>query len=457
MTIDNLPQPDVTLFLDRDGVIQRAALAATIPDEGLDAWVGRPWTETVGPDGGENLRRLVEDARVSGVSAFRQVTQRFPSGLALPIEYTAVRLGGQAGLVAIGRSLQAVTELQSRLVEAQQAMERDYWKLREVETRYRLLFRSSTEAVLLLRSGNLNILELNPAAAQALSVGSQRRETLVGKEFPAVLLPAERDAFQAMLNRVTEEGSAPGILLHLGSDRTAWIVRGSLLSSESGAIYLLQFTPTGSEPAYRDGVGRVPWQDLMERFPDGFVITDRAGLILRANRGCLDLIQMPTETSVVHETLGRWLGRPGADLTVLLANVQRLGAVRLFSTMLHGELGSETEVEISAAGNAETDPDFICVLIRDVGRRLTPRRNRDRLGDRLSALTGQIGKSALRTLVDETVSLVERYYIEEALKQTGGNRTATAELLGLSRQSLYVKLNRYGLDTDAMKHPNGND
>jgi DNA-binding NtrC family response regulator len=48
--------------------------------------------------------------------------------------------------------------------------------------------------------------------------------------------------------------------------------------------------------------------------------------------------------------------------------------------------------------------------------------------------------------VRDTVGAVERHYIEAALELTGGNRTAAAELLGLSRQSLYSKLDRYGLD-----------
>jgi DNA-binding NtrC family response regulator len=41
---------------------------------------------------------------------------------------------------------------------------------------------------------------------------------------------------------------------------------------------------------------------------------------------------------------------------------------------------------------------------------------------------------------------VERHYIEAALKLTEGNRTAAAEMLGISRQSLYMKLDRYGID-----------
>ena len=55
-------------------------------------------------------------------------------------------------------------------------------------------------------------------------------------------------------------------------------------------------------------------------------------------------------------------------------------------------------------------------------------------------------KAKLRKLVKNTVSIVEQHYVKEALGLAKGNRTATAELLGLSRQSLYAKLNRYGLD-----------
>jgi len=48
--------------------------------------------------------------------------------------------------------------------------------------------------------------------------------------------------------------------------------------------------------------------------------------------------------------------------------------------------------------------------------------------------------------VKETVGAVERHYVKEALELANGNRTAAAEILGLSRQSLYTKLNRYELD-----------
>jgi len=66
----------------------------------------------------------------------------------------------------------------------------------------------------------------------------------------------------------------------------------------------------------------------------------------------------------------------------------------------------------------------------------------------LQMLTGRLGEVSLKVLVSETVGVLERHYIEAALVNTEGNRSAAAKMLGLSRQSLYVKLSRYGIGTD---------
>jgi DNA-binding NtrC family response regulator len=51
----------------------------------------------------------------------------------------------------------------------------------------------------------------------------------------------------------------------------------------------------------------------------------------------------------------------------------------------------------------------------------------------------------LKDLVRETTDLVERLCIEAALELTKDNRASAAEILGLSRQSLYSKLHRFKL------------
>jgi len=84
--------------------------------------------------------------------------------------------------------------------------------------------------------------------------------------------------------------------------------------------------------------------------------------------------------------------------------------------------------------------------IRDVSRRLpaTPQRQ-GALPQSLEHLTELIGRVALKDQVREATDVIERLCIEAALELTGDNRASAAEVLGLSRQSLYVKLRRYGL------------
>ena len=81
-----------------------------------------------------------------------------------------------------------------------------------------------------------------------------------------------------------------------------------------------------------------------------------------------------------------------------------------------------------------------------MGRRLAlgPRGARD-LTRAVEQLTALVGRVSLKNLVRDTTDLVERHFIEAALETTGDNRTSAAEVLGVSRQSLYVKLRRYQL------------
>ncbi|HSO07728.1 MAG TPA: transcriptional regulator PpsR [Pelomicrobium sp.] len=436
--------PDITFLLTLEGVIQETTLSSALASEAVQGWIGRPWAETVDDLGGEKVRRMIEDAKASHVAVLGQVTQRFPSGVELLMEYTTVQVGG-GGLMAIGKSMQAVAELQGRLIAAQQAIERDYWKLREVETRYRLLFDASNEAVMLVGASDLRIIEANPAAVKALGL-AKRRPAVAGRELLPEMLPEERETVQAMLRQVREHGKAPGVVAHLGDERQPWLLRASLMAADPGPLFLLQLAPGGSQARIAERATIVPLEDLIERAPDGFAVIDEHGVVQRANRAFAEMVQVASPEVAVGQRVARWLGRPGADLTVLLANVQRYGAVRLFATTIHGELDADTEVEISAVGAAPNGTARYGLLVRDVGRRLpSPAAGGGRIGSLVAALSDQIGKTSLRALVKETVAGVERHYVEKALELTGGNRTAAAELLGLSRQSLYAKLDRYGL------------
>jgi hypothetical protein len=72
-----------------------------------------------------------------------------------------------------------------------------------------------------------------------------------------------------------------------------------------------------------------------------------------------------------------------------------------------------------------------------------------------------VGSAPLKDIVSATTDVVEKMCIETAVELTNNNRVAAAEMLGLSRQSLYVKLRKYGLSrrttarTDPRKRRSG--
>ncbi len=434
LNADKIAQPDVTLLLENDGTIRRATLFNAIAREGVQGWLGRAWEETVSGTGSENVRRMVEEARTVGVSGFGQVTQRFPSGLELPIEYTAVRLGGNAGFMAVGRHILAVAEVQARLIAAQRSMERDHWKLRRIETRHRAPVDASAEAVILLNTDTLRVIEANPAAIRAI-------DARVGDDLLARIAPAERDGFRAMLARARDQKRAPGQVLHLGPDRKAWAIRASTLMSSPGPAYLLQFDELPGLGTGPVRVGQPSIHTLIERLPDSFVILDRDGVIQRANPAFLDLVQIGAEGAAIGEPLGRWMSRPGADAAVLLAALNRYGVARIFRATIDGDLGAETEVEISAAIDRDANPRFVAAVIRP--------RARDRAVAAPLPMPGRESGMSLRESVRKAIGAVERHFITAALQRAEGNRTVAAELLGLSRQTLYAKLERYDLNGSA--------
>ena len=126
---------DITLKIGPDGTIEDAVFGVALASEDAGEWCGSPWEHTVTPATRGKVRTLLADARAHGVTGFRQVNHLLPGGTEVPVEYAAGRVGTDGSLVALGRSLLAVSELQQKLVNAQQALERDYWRLREIETR----------------------------------------------------------------------------------------------------------------------------------------------------------------------------------------------------------------------------------------------------------------------------------------------------------------------------------
>jgi transcriptional regulator PpsR len=436
---------DIALVMDGAGVIRDVALMGG-GDSQFDTasqWIGRPWNETVSGDSRAKIDTLVKEAVHQGVSKRRQVNHVMGDIMDVPVSYTTIKLGRDGSLVAVGRDMRHVSALQQRLVEAQQAMERDYWRLRHVETRYRLLFQLASDGILVLDASNLKVLDANSAAGQIFGEPTDR---LIGRTFPFGMDVAAGRALEDLLASARSAGRAGEVSLALNGGR-AFNASASCFRQEQATLLLVRFSPAELPAAGSSGANSPSrLLDLLERSPDGFAVTDLDGAILTANRAFLDITELASEEQVRGTPLATYIGRPGADFPVFTSMLRKNGVVRLMATSARGQHGNQSEVEVSAVWVPEGDEPCIGFTIRDIGRRLAsgPQGARD-LTRAVEELTSLVGRVSLRDLVRDTVDLVERHFIEASLELTNDNRTSAAEVLGVSRQSLYVKLRRHRL------------
>jgi transcriptional regulator PpsR len=435
---------DIALIVDRRGVIRDIAIPNPELLDELDAgWIGKSLIDTVTEDSRPKVELLFSD-RAAGEVRARQVNHPLRDGRTVPIVYALSPLDEEGRCLAQGRDLRAVAALQQRLIEAEQALERDYTKLRLAETRYRLLLQSIGDAVLTVDTGSQKVVEINPAAARLFGEDGKR---LTGRTFDEFFSAQTGRLVGEWLSGLRTSGRAEPLRVRPPNAKRDYRLNGVLFRHDNASHALLRLEPLGEMPA----LGSVPLgpgtlAEVALQLPDAIVVTTPDGRIVTNNRAFLDLVQLATDEQARNETLEKWLGRPGVDLGVLVANLKQHGSVRLFATTMRGEYGAVTDVEISAVAINEGAQACLGFSIRNVDRRrpseIRPGRELPRSVEQLTELVGRV---SLKELVRETTDVIERLCIEAALELTRDNRASAAEMLGLSRQSLYVKLRRYGL------------
>ena len=439
---------DITLVLDAEGVIRDLVLQSDELAETLDdsaTWIGRPVATTVAKDSRPKIELLLRDAAANvdadADAKWRHINHVASDGRSVPVLYCCVTAGESGRMVAFGRGLSAISALQQRLMNAQQSMERGYSRMREVEMRYRLLFQMSSEAVLIIDPAKQKVVEANPAASNLLRAGA---DDLVGRLLPELFKVESIGPVQGHLSAVRAGVRADDVKALLAQSGAEVLVKASLFRQDSATLFLVRIAATAAPANVPDVKAKL--LKAVESAPDGFVVTDADGVVLTANAAFLEAAQLVGEEQARGKPLDRWIGESGVDLDVLIANVRQRGSVRFFSTTLRGEDGGLTEVEISAVAVRNGGHPSLGFAIRNVGARLQVETQVARKLPRpVEQLTELIGRVALKDLVSEATEVIERLCIEAALDLAGNNRASAAEMLGLSRQSLYVKLRRYGL------------
>jgi transcriptional regulator PpsR len=448
---------DVALIIDDKGVIRDLAFGSEdLLREGYYEWLGKPWADTVTIESRPKVEALLRESRTDAAPRWRHINHPSIDGADLPLSYSAIALpqqGGRSKLgprsVVFGRDLRANAALQQRLISAQQAMERDYWRLRHMETRYRSLFQVASEAVLILDAVTGKLEEANPAALALFGAEASRTGWMLFESFEPEAGAKIGSGVATMLGRVSATGQGESVIARMTARPGEMRVSASLFRQEKTAHLLVRVSPLDVARGAVQTSGQSALLKLIESAPDAFVVTDLDGLILTANHAFIDLAQLATETQVHGQSLERWLGRTGVDLNVLITNLRQRGAVRLFATVMRGEYGASTEVEISGVAVTEGEQPCLGFTIRDVSRRLAAEVRTTGTGREMPRSVGQmtelVGRMPLKDIVRDTTDLIEQLCIEAALELTHDNRASAAEMLGLSRQSLYVKLRRFNI------------
>ncbi len=449
---------DIAFIIDGDGIVRDLALS----DEELAArprenWLGKSWQETVTIESKPKIREMLAAAGDDAAPRWRQVNHPMAEGDSVPVRYAAVPLGKNGHIIAIGRDMRMMSSLQQRLIHAQQTMEQEYARLRHTETRYRVLFQMSSEPVMIINAANSKVTEANPASARLLERDIDR---IVGASFPQLFDSSSRKSIQQLFAALRASGHADSIKVYSAESGAEFTLGASVFRQDRATLFLARLSPADGVPAtMAGGKDATSLLSIVENAPEGFVVTTTDGKIQTANTAFLELAQLAVPEQIRGESLDRWLGRPGVEFNALVHNLIENGTIRLFETIVRGQYGSSTEVEVSAVAVLPGETPCLGFVIRNISGRQTGVESQEHpMARSVEKLTKLVGRVPLRDLVRESTDMIEKLCIEAALELTNDNRASAAELLGLSRQSLYAKLHRYGLlDSDSVSDNGGSN
>jgi len=425
-------------LINENGIVIDATIngpSSTLQPEEL---IGRPLSELVTDDSGALLASRIGEARRNKGVAVRCDTSIEPrSGNTVPLLCWICAETNSSNVKVAAIDLLPEASLRHQLLNAQHAMERDYWSKRRLEARYRRLLDMVSEGFIVVDDSSGRILEANPMAATLL-VGAGA--TLVGKPFPQGLDEEARNTLEGLTREARSVTTTIDGMISTDGGLELNIAITYLRQSGEGRLLIRL-----RDDSERDLKG-VEFQSFFTDAPDGILELDEQGIVLAANNAFLEMAGIVSPELVEGRRADRWIGRSAVDLNIVLDHSKQEGSVRLYSTTLRTETESSVDIELSVARVGKNGSTRVMLFVRDIGRRITPDQSvDDHLPRSIEQITGRVGRVPLKELVRESTDVIEALCIEAALKLTSGNRASAAELLGLSRQSLYTKLRRFDL------------
>ena len=409
----------------------------------LDLWEGRDIREFLTADSVPKLeRRLAEITQGQAGGRPIELNHSDEQDWEFPIRYTLHRIGPDGTLLLLGRDLRPIAEMQQQLVRAQMALERDYESQREYDTRFRVLMEATRDAVVFVALGSGRVLEANAAAAALMGLSA---DELKGAVFAQEFESKRRGELMSTLTATAIAETTTPVELLARRSRKRLLLTPSVFRAAGERMLFARLENADEVEQISDELTE-NLAALYQEGLDGIVFTDREGNIRAANEAFLNLTDSAHVSMVKGKPLADFLVRGAVDSKVLIDNAARTGHMRLYATKLESAFGSQVAVEISATYLNDRARPAIVFVILDASRAEAVRKSGATVTDEgVKSVMELVGSATLKDIVSETTDVVEKMCIETAVELTNNNRVAAAEMLGLSRQSLYVKLRKYGL------------
>ncbi len=435
---------DIALAVSGDGKV----LSVLVNDQEttlgkLDHWVGRSIRDFLTSESIPKFDAVVEAMQDEG-SYPRPVelNHRDNAVWQFPIRYSFHRIGSDGAFLMLGRDLRIVAETQQQLVQAQMALERGYEARREFDARYRILLSSTREAFAFVSVSDGRIVDLNAPAAALL--GADKDDLVNGTLAQEVLDRKRGELTESLLNAAISD-AASDLVLTARRNRKQVVVSPSVFRAAGERLLFCRFETAG-QTHQADDVLAQNLSGLFLSGTDAILFTDPKGVIEFANDAFLEMVDTAHMSDIRGRNLSEFLARGQIDLGVLLENATRAGHMRIYATKLQSDLGTKTSIEIATVYLNNRPKPGMGFVMRDAGRAEALRKPVATPDDPTRHNVMElVGSATLKEIVAETTDVVEKMCIETAVDLTRNNRVAAAEMLGLSRQSLYVKLRKYGL------------
>jgi transcriptional regulator PpsR len=420
---------DIALVIDAEGVIQSVAQSSTTPIAAdASGWVGRPWADMVSGDTRRKVELMLNDLRTTGMARRREVNVVGHNDNDVPVSFSALRLGTLGPVLAVGRDLRAVSAIQQRFLDAQQELERGYWRSRQAESRYRLLFQVATDAVLTADAHSLRIIEANHAASSLLGAGI----ALAGRAVPELFDRSSRSTLQELLLNAGANGKPAEIPVRLPKTQALAAVSATPFRAGDGLRLLLRVRAPSAPDAQGTDMNRT-LALLVDSTRDGIVVTDSSGRILVANPSFLALVHSASEDEVRGRPMGDWLGRIDTDVSALLAGAHAHGLAHLVRSSLRRHDGAAIDVDVTAAMLAEGEQECFGFTIRPCEPVADAQAAWLKL---LMALDEHVGESPLATLMAQAQRMIEQRFVALAMERHKGDANAAAAALGIAVDQL---------------------